>query len=261
MKSVKIGTLTLSLILSLAAVGQAWAAPVLPASSLNNSFISLNTFSGYTTQQVLSPGQQQESNADSQVQSNVVFAPSPFLSVSGSTDYGQSIGLLNLTYYFEFVGPANIPLSVFVSASGSIGGTTTGGGSIGSFQSTLDIGGPNVTISETVGGSTPGSWSLGQTYQFQTNTQYSVQMIAEGSAGVGILGGTASFFAQVDPIFTIDPAFAADYSIVLSDGIGSSVAAVPEPSTWAMMILGFAGVGFMAYRRSRKDNGLALATA
>jgi PEP-CTERM motif len=27
------------------------------------------------------------------------------------------------------------------------------------------------------------------------------------------------------------------------------VAAVPEPSTWAMLILGFAGVGFMAYRR------------
>jgi hypothetical protein len=28
-----------------------------------------------------------------------------------------------------------------------------------------------------------------------------------------------------------------------------AVGAVPEPSTWAMMILGFAGVGFMAYRR------------
>jgi hypothetical protein len=27
------------------------------------------------------------------------------------------------------------------------------------------------------------------------------------------------------------------------------VAAVPEPSTWAMMMLGFFGVGFMAYRR------------
>jgi hypothetical protein len=27
---------------------------------------------------------------------------------------------------------------------------------------------------------------------------------------------------------------------------------VPEPSTWAMMILGFAGVGFMAYRRKNK---------
>jgi hypothetical protein len=30
------------------------------------------------------------------------------------------------------------------------------------------------------------------------------------------------------------------------------VAAVPEPSTWAMMILGFAGLGFMAYRRKSK---------
>jgi hypothetical protein len=28
-------------------------------------------------------------------------------------------------------------------------------------------------------------------------------------------------------------------------------AAVPEPSTWAMVILGFAGVGFMAYRRRK----------
>ncbi len=27
------------------------------------------------------------------------------------------------------------------------------------------------------------------------------------------------------------------------------VAAVPEPSTWAMMILGFVGLGFMTYRR------------
>lgn len=29
-------------------------------------------------------------------------------------------------------------------------------------------------------------------------------------------------------------------------------AAVPEPSTWAMMILGFAGIGFMAFRRKSK---------
>lgn len=28
-----------------------------------------------------------------------------------------------------------------------------------------------------------------------------------------------------------------------------NVAAVPEPATWAMMILGFFGIGFMAYRR------------
>lgn len=29
----------------------------------------------------------------------------------------------------------------------------------------------------------------------------------------------------------------------------SNVSSVPEPSTWAMMILGFLGVGFLAYRR------------
>jgi hypothetical protein len=26
---------------------------------------------------------------------------------------------------------------------------------------------------------------------------------------------------------------------------------VPEPATWAMMIVGFGGLGFVAYRRSR----------
>jgi hypothetical protein len=38
-----------------------------------------------------------------------------------------------------------------------------------------------------------------------------------------------------------------------SEGItGGSVAAVPEPSTWAMLLLGFASIGFMAYRRKSK---------
>jgi hypothetical protein len=33
---------------------------------------------------------------------------------------------------------------------------------------------------------------------------------------------------------------------------GETVDAVPEPSTWAMVLLGFAGIGFMAYRRKSK---------
>jgi len=31
------------------------------------------------------------------------------------------------------------------------------------------------------------------------------------------------------------------------------IAAVPEPSTWAMMLLGFAGISFMAYRRRQTN--------
>jgi len=38
----------------------------------------------------------------------------------------------------------------------------------------------------------------------------------------------------------------------LSTGLTAQISAVPEPSTWAMMILGFAGIGFMAYRRKSK---------
>ena len=37
-----------------------------------------------------------------------------------------------------------------------------------------------------------------------------------------------------------------------------AVTAVPEPSTWAMMVLGFAGVGFMAYRRKSQGPALRL---
>jgi hypothetical protein len=42
-------------------------------------------------------------------------------------------------------------------------------------------------------------------------------------------------------------------------GANTITTAVPEPSTWAMMILGFCGLGFIAYRR--KQNGSALSVA
>jgi hypothetical protein len=48
-------------------------------------------------------------------------------------------------------------------------------------------------------------------------------------------------------------------AVVLVDGVadytsagGLSLTAAPEPSTWAMMMLGFAGLGFAAYRKARK---------
>jgi hypothetical protein len=45
-----------------------------------------------------------------------------------------------------------------------------------------------------------------------------------------------------------------------SDGLGdyhfsgtiSVIYSVPEPSTWAMLLVGFAGLGIMAYRRKSK---------
>jgi outer membrane lipase/esterase len=39
---------------------------------------------------------------------------------------------------------------------------------------------------------------------------------------------------------------------VIADAFIDEVTGVPEPSTWAMMILGFAGIGAMTYRRKQK---------
>jgi PEP-CTERM motif len=58
--------------------------------------------------------------------------------------------------------------------------------------------------------------------------------------------------AYQNALVTAPPAYLATSNIGGFDGVTYGVAAVPEPSTWAMMILGFAGVGFMAYRRKSK---------
>jgi CHRD domain/PEP-CTERM motif len=35
--------------------------------------------------------------------------------------------------------------------------------------------------------------------------------------------------------------------------VRGNIAAIPEPSTWAMMILGFAGIGYVTYRRRKQS--------
>jgi hypothetical protein len=61
-------------------------------------------------------------------------------------------------------------------------------------------------------------------------------------------------FVSTDPFNSITLTVPDDASWVVSDFMTAQAltSAVPEPSTWAMMILGFAGVGFMAYRRKAK---------
>jgi hypothetical protein len=41
-------------------------------------------------------------------------------------------------------------------------------------------------------------------------------------------------------------------TISISGSVDDSVSAVPEPSTWAMMLLGFAGLGFVFRQSQRK---------
>jgi hypothetical protein len=47
-----------------------------------------------------------------------------------------------------------------------------------------------------------------------------------------------------------EPTFNMAFSVT---GVGT----VPESSTWAMMLLGFAGIGFMAYRKRKSGSAVA----
>jgi hypothetical protein len=55
--------------------------------------------------------------------------------------------------------------------------------------------------------------------------------------------------ASLDPTIALDVGDPPDYTIFLNPNLTS---AVPEPPTWTMLMLGFAGIGFMAYRRKSK---------
>jgi hypothetical protein len=59
----------------------------------------------------------------------------------------------------------------------------------------------------------------------------------------------ASFIATDTNTFILTESSAQQASPIFDN---FTVSAVPEPSTWAMMILGFCGLGFMAYRRKSK---------
>jgi hypothetical protein len=79
----------------------------------------------------------------------------------------------------------------------------------------------------------------------------SFSLCAEPGFSCGTLS-QPSWFASGATVSSVADVFSAR-----AGTIEATAGAVPEPSTWAMLILGFAGVGAMAYRRSRKDRNLA----
>jgi hypothetical protein len=79
--------------------------------------------------------------------------------------------------------------------------------------------------------------------------------LATGGNQISTLANSYVFFSGVtfDKIMlsSSSNSFELDNINYGSDHVGANGPAAPEPATWAMMILGFAGVGFMAYRRKR----------
>ena len=137
--------------------------------------------------------------------------------------------------------------ATFTADSGSGGnlGTTFAGSSLITagttyFVSFLNTQGMGVNLGQWTGdgtdsGSTPSAGAmtnLGGWYSSSDNTTWE---LVPGGAYYTTTTGNVSFS---EPILFFE---------------GTPIAAVPEPSTWAMMILGFAGLGFMTYRRRKVD--------
>lgn len=61
--------------------------------------------------------------------------------------------------------------------------------------------------------------------------------------------GSSLDFSFLDINLPVDGPILADGTLI-SDPLVPGSSAIPEPSTWAMMLIGFAGLGFAAYRRS-----------
>jgi PEP-CTERM motif len=97
----------------------------------------------------------------------------------------------------------------------------------------------------------PASATLNASFSQAVGDIGDVEVYADCSAAYGACGATA------DPVISINPAFLATdpgATLLLSSGIVQKpiVTGVPEPSTWAMMLLGFAGLGFASWRGWRR---------
>lgn len=110
-----------------------------------------------------------------------------------------------------------------------------------------------ITNDETEGeGTVPGNF---------TSTEIVISSLAKGAAYNSTLSyDHSSDLLTLSELFGVTPPGDAaspgvnDLSDLFVPGAipGAITAAVPEPSTWAMMILGFGCLGFMAYRRNEK---------
>lgn len=124
-------------------------------------------------------------------------------------------------------------------------------------------------------------FSADPTYDYKTSDPFSFVLAANEWYAVGAIASVGSGFKNsYDSVLSFNPGptFTAfpDYNLNFADfndpssasGFGccnfhyqlyGNVSAVPEPATWTMVMLGFAGAGFMAYRRKQAGTHLRVA--
>jgi hypothetical protein len=124
--------------------------------------------------------------------------------------------------------------NVFATASKNFGGA-------GIDLMAINLSQPIQTISFDIVNALPG------VYQIGNGNQPSIFItIAPGDDTAHVDG----FQAGKGGVFVNDPSASnGDFSFAIDNITFEQVAAVPESSTWTMLLIGFAGIGFFTYRR------------
>lgn len=180
----------------------------------------------------------------------------PGLGIAANT----SADLNSFSLYYMQVNGAAGEATVRVNAFGEVGFSTfTAPQGLGSasalFRVEKQLGG-DVLIDNFIDASRSADPRLGpydsaftvnRDFQFVTNTPYVVRLRTILHFQEVIGGGEASGYANLDPTFSV----AGPYTLQFSEGFGGGLtrASVPEPATWALMIMGFGAAGSLIRRR------------
>ena len=147
-------------------------------------------------------------------------------------------------FWFQLTGASDI--SITNITSGSFGFASSTGTFVpnpgANFPGTYDF-------AITCNGSGTGN-TCGSALTFKASLS-AADILAGDTLVIGAPAGGGDFKSD-------NVAFVVDANVAGATGLVGSgpatMSSVPEPSTWAMMILGFFGVGFMAYRRKSQGH-------
>jgi PEP-CTERM motif len=171
----------------------------------------------------------------------VVFTFNASAGTGSATSGGSGDGVFSPTVFTI----NNISQSLVQSPADSATGASTGGNGVGDqLQNGIFAG---------IGGAGT-NWGIGTTIASGpvAPATFATTNTITPNCGFGC-GGFGTFNVGGEDIeFTV----AQETTVDTTTGMTS---AVPEPSTWAMMILGFCGLGFMAYRRKQRGGALSVA--